>query len=271
VIARGARALAGALVLLAAAAPAARAATQSVGIQFAAFGPSRVDALPGDAIAWENVSPRTHTVTSDTGVFASGELAPGDRFSFTAASTGAFPYHCAIHPAMTGEIDVRHVILGPLPTAALAPGDKVELTGRTDDPSQPVRIERDGRDATTATPTAGGDWRVTIRATQTADYQAVTTAGASQTRRLLVNRRVVHIRPTRKGVAVRVTPSDPGGPILLQVHSRAHFGWWPLARTRLDFVSEARFRVPAGRRVRVLLVDRDGWTPLATSAVVRTR
>jgi hypothetical protein len=76
------------------------------------------------------------------------------------------------------------------------------------------------------------------------------------------------VRATRTGVAVRVTPSDPGGRILLQVHSRAHFGWWPLARKRLDFLSEARFRVPAGRRVRALLVDRDGWTPLAKSVVV---
>jgi plastocyanin len=269
VIARSARALAGALVLLAAAAPPARAATQAVGIQFAAFGPSTVDALPGDTIAWQNVSPREHTVLSDGGVFASGVLAPGDRFSFVAASAGAFPYHCTIHPSMTGEIDVRHVILGPLPTAALAPGDKVELSGRSDAPSQPVRIERDGALVASATPTADGDWRATVRATRTADYRADTSAGASQTRRLLVNRRVVHLRATRNGVAVRVTPSDPGGRILLQFHSRAHFGWWPLARKRLDFLSEARFRVPAGRRVRARLVDRDGWTPLATSPVIR--
>jgi plastocyanin len=264
---RSAGALAGALALLAAAAPSAGAATQPVGIQFAAFGPSVLDALPGDTVAWENLSARAHTVVSDGGAFASGELAPGDRFSFTAASVGAFPYHCTIHPSMTGEIDVRHVILGPLSGTALAPGDKVELTGRTDDPSQPVQIERDGAPAATAMPSAGGDWRVTIRATRTADYRAVTTAGASETRRLLVNRRVVHLRATRTGVAVRVTPTDPGGRILLQMRLRERFGWWPLARKRLDFLSQARFRVPPGARVRARLVDRDEWTPLATSRV----
>ncbi len=264
-IARSTGALAGALVLLAAAAPAAPAATQAVGIQFQAFGPSLVDALPGDTIAWQNVSPRAHTVVSDGGAFASGELAPGDRFSFAPTSAGTFPYHCSIHPSMTGEIDVRHVILGPLPATALAPGAKVELSGRTDDPSQPVRIERDGASAATATPSANGDWQATIRATRTADYRAVTTAGESQTRRLLVNRRVVHVRATGTGVAVRVTPSDPGGRLLLQSRQRRHFGWWPLARKRLDFLSEARFRVPGGGRVRVRLVDRDHWTPLATS------
>jgi plastocyanin len=265
---RSAGALAGALVLLAAAAPGARAATQPVGIQFAAFGPSVLDALPGDTIAWENLSPRSHNVVSDGGAFGSGELAPGDRFSFTPESVGAFAYHCSIHPSMTGEIDVRHVTLGTLAAGALAPGAKVELTGRTDDPWQPVRIERDGGHAVaTATPSAAGDWRATIRATQSADYRAVTGAGASETRRLLVNRRVVHVRATRTGIAVRVTPSDPGGRILLQVRRRERFGWWPLARKRLDFVSEAVFRVPDGGRVRARLVDRDGWTPLATSRV----
>jgi plastocyanin len=265
---RSAGALAGALVLLAAAAPGARAATQPVGIQFAAFGPSLLDALPGDTIAWENLSPRSHTVVSDAGAFASGELTTGDRFSFTPENVGAFAYHCSIHPSMTGEIDVRHVTLGPLPPAALAPGTRVELTGRTDDPSQPVRIERDGsRAVTTVTPSRGGDWRAAIRATQSADYRAVTGAGESETRRLLVNRRVVHVRATRTGIAVRVTPSDPGGRILLQVRRRERFGWWPLARKRLDFLSEAVFRVPGGGRVRALLVDRDDWTPLATSRV----
>jgi plastocyanin len=271
VVARGAGALAGALALLAAAASSAPAATQPVGIQFAAFGPSQLDALPGDTIAWENLSPRDHTVVSDGGAFGSDVLAPGARFSFTPQSAGAFPYHCSIHPSMTGVIDVRHVTLGPLPGAALPPGAKVELTGRTDDPSQPVRIERDGARIATAAPSAGGDWRVTIHASQTAGYRAVNAAGASETRRLLVNRRVVHVRATRTGVAVRVTPSDPGGRLLLQTRLRARFGWWPIARKRLDFISEARFRVPEGGRVRVRLVDRDGWTPLATSEVVRVR
>ena len=267
-IARGGGALIGALVLLAAAAAPAPAATQAVGIQFQAFGPSLLDALPGDTIAWENVSARAHTVFADGGAFASGELAPGDRFSFTPEAVGAFPYHCTIHPSMTGEIDVRHVILGPVPAAALAPGAKVELTGRTDDPAEAVGIERDGARVATAAPSADGDWRVTIRATRTGDYQAVTSAGASQTRRLLVNRRVVHLRATHAGVAVRVTPSDPGGRILLEVRSRRHFGWWPVGRKRLDFLSEARFRLRAGHRIRALLVDRDGWTPLATSPVL---
>ena len=63
-------------------------------------------------------------------------------------------------------------------------------------------------------------------------------------------------------------PSLPYGRVTLQVDSREHFGWWPTRTTPLDYVSEAAFAARAGSRVRVVLVGRDGWTPLATSRVV---
>ncbi|HEU4976964.1 MAG TPA: hypothetical protein VFT50_17885, partial [Baekduia sp.] len=52
---------------------------------------------------------------------------------------------------------------------------------------------------------------------------------------------------------------------------RERFGWWPVRRARLDYLSEAQLRVRHGGRVRVVLVGRDGWTPLATSPVLRLR
>jgi plastocyanin len=275
---RSARApvIAGALGLLAAvagAAPAA-AATQPVTIQFSAFGPSQVDALPGDTISWTNASTRVHTVVSDTGLFGSAQLATGGAFAWTSTQTGVYAYHCSIHPSMTGEIDVRGVTLGPVPTAALVAGTKVALDGRTADPTQPVRIERstDGTRFTTiatATPDASGDWRASVSAARTADLRAASATGVSETRRVLVSDRKVRVRRTRRGVAVSVTPSDPGGRVMLQLRLRERFGWWTVSRKRLDFLSEASFRIarrPA--RARVVLVDRDGWSSLATSRVV---
>ena len=70
---------------------------------------------------------------------------------------------------------------------------------------------------------------------------------------------------------LRVVPSAPYAPFLLEVYLRERFGWWPVARGTLDYVSEARVRLRGPARVRVVLVDKDGWTPLATSAVVRLR
>jgi hypothetical protein len=86
----------------------------------------------------------------------------------------------------------------------------------------------------------------------------------SEVRRLLVAVQQVHIHSTRTGVAVDVTPSAPYAPILVELYLRERFGW-PVAHRRLDYVSEAELHVPRGARVRVVLVDRDGWTPLATS------
>jgi plastocyanin len=251
------------------AAPAA--ASQQVSVQFAAFSPTAVDALPGEAVEWSNASPRTHTVTGSA--FDSGDLAPGATFSWTAAPvTGVYAYHCTIHPQMTGEIDVRRVTLAPLPPVAVAAGTRVELEGRTVDPLAPVRVER-ARGAgfaqvAVAAADASGAWRATVGAVTSADYRAVSGADVSEVRRLLVSDRHVAIRAVRRGVAVSVAPSDPYGRVVLEQRLRERFGWWPVARKRLDYLSEARFRVRRRARTRVVLVDRDGWTPLAISRVI---
>jgi plastocyanin len=255
-----------------AAAPAA-AADQDVGVQFAQFVPSTVDVLPGEAVRWTNVSPRTHTVTA--AAFASGELGPGATFAWTADQLGAYPYRCSIHPEMTGEIDVRRVTLGPLPPAAVVAGTRIELAGRTADPLAPVRIERDGGDGfapvTVGAASPSGDWRATVTAVTTADYRAVSGAEASEVRRLLVSDRHVVVRETQRGLAVTVTPADPYGRVVLQQRLRERFGWWPVARKRLDYLSRARFAPRRRAPTRVVLVDRDGWTPLAVSRVLRHR
>jgi plastocyanin len=260
----GALAIAGALV------------PHPVNIEFAQFGPSQLDVLPAETVAWTNVSTRQHTVTSDVGVFASGLLSSGNRFSWTFTTVGAYPYHCTVHAGMTGEVDVRRVTLDTLPTAVLRPGTPVRLSGRTADPSAPVQIERsaDGTHFTpeaTATPTSSGDWQATVEARATADYRAASGPDVSEIRRLLVSQSRVHIHATRAGVTVRVTPKTPYGRLMLQRRLRERFGWWPIARKRLDYVSHASFRVRRRARVRVVLVDTDGWTPLAISRVIHLR
>jgi hypothetical protein len=57
----------------------------------------------------------------------------------------------------------------------------------------------------------------------------------------------------------------------LQLNLREHFGWWPVARARLDRNSRARFKLQLGRRVsaRARLTLADGATALATSALFR--
>jgi plastocyanin len=248
---------------------AASASTQQVNVLFAAFSPTPLDVLPGETVEWSNVSDRHHTVTADNGSFDSGDLNGGDHFSRTFAAVGAYPYHCTIHAGMTAEVDVRRVTLGTLPTAAVPAGRPVDFEGRTADPAQPVTVELNTgtgfHPAGTATPAADGTWRTTLLAQKTGDYRAAVGTDTSETRHLLVSSRKVRIRATRRGVAVTVTPSAPNARIVLQLHLRERFGWWPAVRKRLDFVSSASFRVKRPARVRVLLVGRDGWTPIARS------
>jgi plastocyanin len=259
---------------LAFAGPAVAAPTQAeVSVQFSAYGPSQLDVLPGTSVLWSNVSQRTHTVTADDETFDSGHLDPGAKFRVTFARPGTYRYHCTIHSSIRGEIDVRRVILDTLPTAAVPLGDRVDFSGVTSNAGKAIRIERrvsGSKFTLVARTTAGsnGAWHLRIPASVTGDYRAVSGADASEVRRLLVGVRKVHVHVTRTGLSVEVAPSAPYAPILVEVYSRERFGWWPVQHRRLDYVSEADVRVPRGVRVRIVLVDRDGWTPIATSRAV---
>jgi hypothetical protein len=48
----------------------------------------------------------THRLVSNTGVFDSGNIAPGRSYTFTFAAAGTYTYHCSIHPGMVGTITI---------------------------------------------------------------------------------------------------------------------------------------------------------------------
>ena len=261
-----------ATLALALAAGSAAAATLPVTVEFQAFAPGSLDALPGDTVTWTNNSGRRHTVTADGGEFDSGDLFDGAHFTQTFTTPGAYPYHCTVHPAMVGEVDVRRVTLDSLPPGLVPGGATVDINGRTADPAAPVRIERNtGRGfqtVATASPRPDGTWNARVIAKTTARFRASVGQDVSETRRLLVIDRSVRVRKIRGGVSVTVVPAAPYARISLQLHLRARFGWWPVTKTRLDYLSRATFRIRGPVRARVALLDRNGWTPLALSRVV---
>src|SRR2546425_818709 len=72
-----------------------------------AFKPGTLTIAKGTKVKWINKAVSTnHTTTSDTGLWNSGTLAPGQSFAFKFTRTGTFTYHCMIHPIMTGKIKV---------------------------------------------------------------------------------------------------------------------------------------------------------------------
>ena len=257
------------------AAPAATAAEPvvPVHVQYQAFSPSSIDVLPGETVEWRNDSERRHTVTADDGTFDSGDVLSGLRFRHTFDAVGSYRYHCRVHTVMTGEVDVRRVTLEPLPPRLIRSGEQVAFAGRTADTSTPVRVQRRSEGAfttvATVTPDADGDWSTRLTAKHTADYRAAAGPDISETRELRVSDRTVKVRRTGRGLAVTVVPSEPYGRIVLELKKRERFGWWPAKRKRLDYLSEASFRVKGPVTARVELVDDDGWTPLAVSRKVR--
>jgi plastocyanin len=252
-----------------------------VGIGYADYHPAKLDVLVGDTVDWHNESVRRHTVTDDAGRFDSGTIPIGGEFAYRFEEAGSFPYHCRIHAGILGEVDAWTVLLDR-PSAPAQPGVPFPLQGRAALPSGTrVSIEADRGDGngfsevTSSTSAADGSFTAIIEADATASYRAVADGQASPVVQLLVlNHEIAaHVRRGKRStvVSVQVTPADPGAPAVLQLRLRDRFGWWPVARARLDRNSRARFVLRVRRPVvaRVLLTLPDGATALATSERLR--
>ena len=95
------------LVAAAIAASPARAADTEVKIDNFTFNPQQITVKAGTTVTWVNHDDIPHTVTSKTMAFKSKALDTDDKFSFTFATPGTYPYFCALHPHMTGTIVVE--------------------------------------------------------------------------------------------------------------------------------------------------------------------
>jgi parallel beta-helix repeat protein len=62
---------------------------------------------PGTTVRWTNTEQPVHTVTSDAGLWDSGNLADGQSFSYTFNILGIYGYHDALHPSMKGTVVVQ--------------------------------------------------------------------------------------------------------------------------------------------------------------------
>jgi plastocyanin len=70
------------------------------------FSPTTRNIIMGSVVEWTNTGSRTHTVTADDGSFDSGNLDAGEKWTREFDAEGDFPFHCKIHPSMTGTINV---------------------------------------------------------------------------------------------------------------------------------------------------------------------
>jgi plastocyanin len=83
-------------------------ATSGAAIEAMDFELTSITVAPGAEVEVVNEGDVAHTVTSDDDEFDSGTVAGGSTGTFTAPTEpGEHPFHCEIHPAMTGTLTVE--------------------------------------------------------------------------------------------------------------------------------------------------------------------
>ena len=82
-------------------------ATAEVTIDNFSFQPQTITVVVGTTVTWTNRDDIPHTVVSDDGVFKSKARDTDEQFSYTFDKAGTYPYHCSLHPKMTGQVVVH--------------------------------------------------------------------------------------------------------------------------------------------------------------------
>src|SRR5262245_2234244 len=275
---------------LAAAAP-ARAESIFVYTLSQSFSPSHLDVLTGDTVVWRNTSVRTHNVKFDTEGFNSGRVPPRSGANHVFPVPGVYPYICTIHDGMAGVIGVYPLVLEG-PTKRVRRGTSVAFHVRAPENAGEVRIEADSgagfATVAVAGPATGGGGHqgheepgtvhANVVASETAVYRAAFAGGTSNELRVEVTDAPDITAALKRGrrpvVNVRANPPTPGARVVLQLKLRERFGWWPVARARLDKRSRAQFELRADQRgvpARVVLVAPDWATVLSESRVLKLR
>src|SRR6266404_3033486 len=92
--------------------PLALATVANISIVNFAFTPSSVSISVNDSVKWTWAG-SPHSTTSDTALWESGVLGTGATFTHTFTSAGSFPFHCSVHPFMTGTVAVQSADVPP--------------------------------------------------------------------------------------------------------------------------------------------------------------
>src|SRR4051794_32581259 len=82
------------------------ATTHQVQINSTGFSPSTITIKVGDAVNWTNQDSVPHMAAGDDHAWSTPTLPLGKSFARTFSAPGTIPYHCHIHPEMTGTLIV---------------------------------------------------------------------------------------------------------------------------------------------------------------------
>jgi hypothetical protein len=213
---------------------------------------------PGDTVTWKNNDTKPHSVISDTGVFSSQPIAPGQTYSFKFDIESSYGYHDGTNTSRTGAVHVltnnvsigltrlRAVYRNPVRIFGSIPNG---ATGET----VTIQIRPYGKPPIMRTAvTESGAYELTYRPTIRTDVQATwngTTSEASPTIgvRPLVIFRALNLN--RNLFFVRVRAQRSYARKIVRINRQNSKGVWVTTRiVRLNRFGEKRFtgRFPAG-------------------------
>jgi plastocyanin len=212
------------------------AATTAVTIKATSFSPRSITINFGDTVKWTNGDKVNHQIVANNGAFASGTLKPGQSYSFTFKTSGAYSYRDALHPSITGAVYVH----GPPPAVTLATNNALITYGDTPTLSGTVSNAKAGEqvlvDATpygssaqqvaTLVTGAGGAFTYVVTPTILTTYTVHWKTATSQPITVQVRPRLTMTRTgrTRLFAHIKATPSFAAHTIYLQRLSK--FGQW---------------------------------------------
>ena len=83
------------------------ATPNTINLSGSAFNPATITVARGTTVTWKNNDGMTHTSTSDTGVWDTGDIVSGGTKTTTFNTAGTFPFHCIYHAGMKGTVVVQ--------------------------------------------------------------------------------------------------------------------------------------------------------------------
>jgi plastocyanin len=85
--------------------------TTQVNTEKSGFTPSNTSIEATEYVIWTNNDIKTHHIVGDDGSFDSGELNPGQSYSYKFRSLGTFKYHDTVDPSLNGSVRVDYPLM----------------------------------------------------------------------------------------------------------------------------------------------------------------
>ena len=240
-----------AFACVASAASGERTVSKTVSITSSGFAPAQVTIRPGDTVTWKNTDNTAHEIVSDTGIFKSNKLQPGEAFSYKFDVESSYSYHDAMKASETGVVNVltNSVSVGVTRLSTIY-GSTVHIFGSIPNGATGETVTLNlmtyGRAPITKdVVTDGGTYDVTFRPPANTEISATWNGTTSQTSPKVGVRPLVIFRALNRNrnlFFVRVKAAKSYAHKLVRIQRQNARGIWVTTRiVRLNARSQARF------------------------------